>query len=386
MANIAVSVIIPVYNTEDYLEQSLDSVLTQSLRDIEVICVDDGSTDGSLAVLREYASRDGRMRILAQENKGPGPARNCGMAVAQGKYIAFMDSDDFYPEQDTLEKLVHAAEAHNCKVAGGYIQMLRKEQIHDDKEKIYKIIMQNPEGCLKDYRDLQTAFNYYCYIFEREMLAREHITFPDYLRFEDPPFFVKAMCTAQNIYLIPHPSYVHRCGHQNITWNSRKINDVIRGHIDVLRLANEHNLPALYKSVVQILHDSYKDRFLLKNISLENLDAYLLVLQLSTIRDPEKNNLSPALTNLLKSTEKRIAVSLSAECARGGNWLCSFLEETKEQYLTMPPPPRGSRHCLLAPESLRRDVCPGHSASGKSNAERVPCLLAVSGNWAAGAC
>lgn len=107
--NPKVSVIIPVYNAEKYLRQCLDSVVNQTLRDIEIICVDDGSPDSSLSLLQKYASGDNRIKILQQENSGAGIARNKGLAMASGKYILFLDSDDFF-ELDLCENLFYQAE------------------------------------------------------------------------------------------------------------------------------------------------------------------------------------------------------------------------------------------------------------------------------------
>ena len=106
---ISVSVIIPVYNTEKDLRQCLDSVLGQTLYDIEILCVDDGSTDSSPRILEEYAARDPRVRVLHQENAGAGAARNRGLAAARGRYLSFLDADDFF-EPDMLEKAYWAAE------------------------------------------------------------------------------------------------------------------------------------------------------------------------------------------------------------------------------------------------------------------------------------
>lgn len=103
-----VSVVIPVYNIEQHLHQCLDSVAGQSLRDIEVICVDDGSTDGSHAILEEYAAKDSRFRILTQKNGGAGVARNTGMARAIGEYLVFLDSDDWF-DCNFLERMVERA-------------------------------------------------------------------------------------------------------------------------------------------------------------------------------------------------------------------------------------------------------------------------------------
>ena len=90
-----VSVIIPVYNVEKYLRACLDSVVNQTLRDIEVICVDDGSTDGSPAILAEYAAKDPRVKVLTQPKSNAGAARNAGMSIATGEYLGFVDADDW---------------------------------------------------------------------------------------------------------------------------------------------------------------------------------------------------------------------------------------------------------------------------------------------------
>ena len=90
--SVMVSVVIPVYNIEQHLRQCLDSVAAQTLKDIEVICVDDGSTDGSANILKEYAEKDARFQIIRQKNAGPGAARNRGMEQATGKYLIFLQS------------------------------------------------------------------------------------------------------------------------------------------------------------------------------------------------------------------------------------------------------------------------------------------------------
>ena len=90
-----VSVIIPVYNTEAYLKRCLDSVINQTLKDIEVIAIDDGSLDNSGKILDKYAQKDSRIRVVHQENSGVGGAYNAGLVLAQGEYVAFLDSDDW---------------------------------------------------------------------------------------------------------------------------------------------------------------------------------------------------------------------------------------------------------------------------------------------------
>jgi len=110
-----ISIIVPVYNVEKYLPQCLDSIINQTFTDFECICVNDGSPDNSLAILNEYAHKDKRIKVISQENRGLSFARNLGLKVVTGKYISFIDSDDFI-SKDFLEKLLTVAEKENSDI------------------------------------------------------------------------------------------------------------------------------------------------------------------------------------------------------------------------------------------------------------------------------
>lgn len=111
-----ISVIIPVYNVENYLRECLDSIINQTFKDIEIICVDDCSTDNSLDILNEYAQKDNRIKVFEQkENSGQGAARNFGISIAQGEYITFVDPDD-YIESTMYEKMYNQAKTLNSEI------------------------------------------------------------------------------------------------------------------------------------------------------------------------------------------------------------------------------------------------------------------------------
>lgn len=113
MGNAAVSVIVPVYNAEKTLPACLESILGQSFEDMEVLAVDDGSTDGSLRVLRDFAARDPRVRVFSQRNSGVAAARNLAIDNASGDYLQFVDSDDRLPA-DATERMVEAIRSREC--------------------------------------------------------------------------------------------------------------------------------------------------------------------------------------------------------------------------------------------------------------------------------
>ena len=109
MPSLLISVIVPIYNMESLLPRCLDSLAAQTLRDLEIICVDDGSTDGSGGIVRKYASGDSRFRLITQENSGRAEARNAGIRAAAAPYLGFADPDD-YVEPDMYERLYRLAE------------------------------------------------------------------------------------------------------------------------------------------------------------------------------------------------------------------------------------------------------------------------------------
>ena len=109
MSSPLISVIVPIYNMESLLPRCLDSLAAQTLRDLEIICVDDGSTDGSGGIVRKYASGDSRFRLITQENSGRAEARNAGIRAAAAPYLGFADPDD-YVEPDMYERLYRLAE------------------------------------------------------------------------------------------------------------------------------------------------------------------------------------------------------------------------------------------------------------------------------------
>ena len=134
---IKVSVVLPVYNVERYLQQCMDGILGQTLKEIEVICIDDGSADGSLGILREYERRDSRVQVLTGENHGAAAARNRGMERACGEYLIFLDSDD-YIDKNYFQLLVAKARINDvvfidvCQIDGKG-KLLKEEKMSQYK-------------------------------------------------------------------------------------------------------------------------------------------------------------------------------------------------------------------------------------------------------------
>lgn len=252
-----VSVVVPVYNVELYLRQCLDSIINQTLKEIEIICVDDGSTDASLEILKEYATKDDRITVIAQKNAGSGKARNNGINNAKGEFIAFMDSDDMYPSEKTLEHMYKAAIDNDVLICGGSLSQLREGgKIVTDPKEFEEGYSFKEEGIV-DFCDYQFDFGYWRFIYNRKFLKEHELLFPDYIRCQDPPFFVKTMCVAGNFYALKEPTYVYRVSYKQISWNERKVVDVYKARIDLLHMCETYMLYELYKRISSYITSEY---------------------------------------------------------------------------------------------------------------------------------
>lgn len=251
-----VSVIIPVYNVEPYLRQCLDSVINQTLKDIEIICVDDGSTDNSLSILKEYAQIDNRITVLSRKNIGVGFSRNEGIDLASGDYIAFMDPDDFYPNNKVLELMWSNAVKHKAKICGGSLL------IYNDKNG--KLLPKNDRfNLFKNnemiyYSDYQYDYGFQKFIYETSFIRENKIYFPYYKRFQDPPFMIKAFILAKKFYAIKDEVYCYRYSHKQIQWTQEKISHLLHGLLDDLCMADEYNLNDLFSLTINHLKKDYK--------------------------------------------------------------------------------------------------------------------------------
>ena len=274
MYDIDVSVIMPVYNAEQFLEQSIMSSLNQSGVVLELLCIDDGSSDGSLSLLEEYSDANESIRVFKQNHSGAGAARNLGLSEAKGEFVAFLDADDYYVEADALYRLVRACRVHKVDICGGNICVLEDERI--EKIDIFEGKNTEENGIRIDFAEYQNDFYYQAFIFKKKLLDDFNIVFPNYLRYQDPPFMAKAMSTAQVFCAVPTELYCYRYGHQDKSLEYRHILDILRGIKDVLDISIRGQYRKLMNQVVERLNTRYLDA-ILKNLSNESLRLLLTI-------------------------------------------------------------------------------------------------------------
>ncbi len=250
-----ISVIVPIYNSEKYLPFCLQSIIAQSLKNIEIICIDDGSKDESIKIIKNFIKIDNRIILISQKNRGSGLARNIGIKISKGKYLAFVDSDDLYPNNYTLELVYNKCVQNNALICGGTLEILKKIDNHFEISKLkendnYQIKM---EGIF-NYSDNEFDFGFYRFIYESKFIKKNNIFFPNYLRYQDPPFLINTMIKAKQYYILNISTYLYRKSHKKIKWNTRKILDQYNGFEDSLLLSEKYNLKKLYCQIINRLN------------------------------------------------------------------------------------------------------------------------------------
>ena len=253
-----ISVIVPVYNVEKYLRECIDSIISQTLTDIEIIAINDGSPDNSLEILREYEKKDNRIIVIDKKNEGVGKARNDGINASSGEFIAFMDSDDYYPSNTVLETLYNVAIQNDVKIAGGRkIHLMPDGEFVKDNFFITDEALKFDATGLTEYKDYQYDYGYWQYIYNRKMLIENNIFFPPYKRFQDPPFFVKAMICAENFYVADCESYCYRMVSDTAKYANSKTMDFLCGLSDNLKISKEKDLAKLHcLSAMRLYNDA----------------------------------------------------------------------------------------------------------------------------------
>lgn len=205
---IKVSIIVPVYNVEKYLDKCMKSLVSQTLKDIEIICINDGSTDSSLAILESYANTDKRIIIIDKENEGQSVARNIGIKTAKGEYLGFVDSDDWV-DKDYYEKLYNAAKKCDCDIAcAGYRRCKKFAGTIRRKYKKQRVFIK-PDDKIK--ADNIPGDNYvWNKIYRRESWLNHNFWFTPQRRFEDIEILIKILYYMNKMVVVPDTYYHYR--------------------------------------------------------------------------------------------------------------------------------------------------------------------------------
>lgn len=257
MSDVKVSVVVPVYNVEKYLKDCLNSLINQSLREIEIICVNDGSTDSSLSILEEYD--DERIKIITQENKGLSGARNTGFKKASGEYTFFLDSDDWL-ELNALEEMYNLSEKLDLDIClCQFVNYIHESNTYEHND-YTDITALNPsfDGTVFNYNDISDVIFKITHsaankLYKTDFLKDLNAEFPEGLNYEDVVYFFKVFLMASRVSIVRKPFYIYRIRDNSIsTTGGRKSFDIFK----VLEIA--------YQTLKELnIYDKLKQEFLM---------------------------------------------------------------------------------------------------------------------------
>ena len=255
MNNPAISIIIPVYNAEKYLRRCIESVLSQSFTDFELILVDDGSKDKSPQFCDEYASQDTRVRVIHKANGGVSAARNDGLDIAKGEYITFIDSDDWV-ERDYLSTLSNYRDydivffSHRLIYEDGYISEFLFEAKEGDKQNIWEIVA--------SLRKNAVGSNFYGYtwnkMFRRDIIEKYKIRFIEGLRISEDEVYTLDYCThAKSIKVLPLCLYNYSVLGTGLTATKNSADEYKKladSYLAILNRENNNSIDKVYIPVI----------------------------------------------------------------------------------------------------------------------------------------
>ena len=235
-----ITVIIPCYNVEKYVIQCLETLVKQTFKNIEIICIDDGSTDCTNEILSRFCQHDKRIKIVTQQNSGVSVARNKGLMLAKGEYISFIDSDDWIDE-NYFEKLLSAIERNNCDIAVATIirkrKYFQKNRVHYTKEVVYKTLQEKINIC---------KIPQCCYTVNK--LYKKNLVKDNYFEegkfFEDVLWLPQILKKADKLVTVTNTNYYYRVTKGSIvkTTSNKKQNDSYSAKKFIINFFDENNL------------------------------------------------------------------------------------------------------------------------------------------------
>lgn len=273
-----VSILVPIYNVEKYLKECLESLVNQTLNNIEIICINDGSTDNSLKIIKEYASKDSRIKIIDKKNSGYGASMNQGLDAAVGKYIGIVESDDFV-NKNMFEDLYNLAEKHNADmVKSDYYSYLSSKDQYKKAGRIAKFKTSRVTNSQEQPKLLRMQAFIWSAIYKNEFLKKNNIRFLETpgASYQDTSFAFKTIALAERIFLTPKAYLNYRIDNENSSVNSKgKVFAICEEYREITKFLNENPRIKQFANSVK-LQKQYNDyMWNLTRISPEFIDDFI---------------------------------------------------------------------------------------------------------------
>jgi len=279
-----ISIIIPIYNSVDYLRQCLDSVISQTFTDFECICVNDGSTDNSLSILQEYANKDKRFKVFSKENKGVSNARNTGVQLSVGEYITFIDSDDWV-ENNYLEELYNNFYSKdvdvcicNLKIYNAISNMFQTDSNIKILNKLYKkLLVQKFKNTKNIFKFISCARSVWGKLYRSSVIKNNNIVFFDNIcGDEDYSFNIIFNMYAKNVVFIVDELYYYRKQISSLTSNDERLRiNTFYSFVELIKELDKRNFKNNIIKHVCIDNLLYRIGKISKNVSEQNKNEML---------------------------------------------------------------------------------------------------------------
>lgn len=301
-----ISIIVPIYNTEKYLKECLNSILRQSMKDIEVICVDDGSTDSSAQLCRDITEKDKRVSLIHKENGGLSSARNSGIRYAKGEYILFVDSDDWINPL-LCQKIYNKAIETNADLT----QFFYQEEFKDGCNKP-KRIAEISETCYETFYDkLSIAFNsgpmVWKFLWKTKFIQQNELYFTDKILYEDFEYTSKGALLANKIAIVPQFLYHYRQRISSISFArnyKKKIEGCVISMNKAIEFSQINKVPM--DCIYFLVGRKYKMLYVLsQRVGIKSYQHYRHIIN-SNCRNEEKDIVFNHLLDLDKSIKNKI--------------------------------------------------------------------------------
>lgn len=269
-----ISIIIPVYNAEKHIELCIENILSQTFKDYEIICIDDGSTDASFKILNEQKLLDKRIRVINQENRGPGAARNLGISLAMGTFICFIDIDDCFTDNNSLTNLICAQMRYNSDFVVGKISVIDSNSHKQIKIRGWNNVQSNIlYKTDKLYNKLFQCISapVFAKLYKKEIILKYNIKFSNYKASEDMLFVYTYILNCTNVIfikdLIVNYSVFQECSLSS--FNSYYLLDSCYAYKDLKKVIQEKKLNKFLNKTFLISYISCLI-YVLKRVSIIN--------------------------------------------------------------------------------------------------------------------
>jgi glycosyltransferase involved in cell wall biosynthesis len=279
-----VSVIVPVYNKSRYLHACISSILGQSLTPIEVIVVDDASTDGSAEIVEDFMKQDDRIMLLrSNRNHGPGPARNRGLREASGSYVQFTDADDVLP-RGAIELLSSMAVQSDLPAVRGAMAVFTDDPA---RYRVEDQIQTIDRRCFdfRESRALWLPWGHTCYLFHRRFLLDRRLAYPALRNGEDPVFLLRVLLQARRLSTTAEVCYLYRVGQANERTTFRHVDDYLT-HVEMIKSLYLRNFAEAWHQHCRDFYFGTASRYL-KDVALTERDRAFALNRMQSIWPPE---------------------------------------------------------------------------------------------------